>query len=159
MTTFNKDLAIHMFDANVRFSKFIHLPTLDVSQPIDAFDEFIEEYADQYFETLAETWPNLTKHIDRDSFPTEAWELAEVLSDFCNKEFLICAEVAIPKDFKFTADGEVQSYRSGFGNYYQIWFFADTTTEAAKYAINWAEKLFDRRMKAAQEYAQEKNND
>lgn len=147
MSKFTKDLAGEMYDASCRFSKFIHIPTLDANQPNDAFRDFVDEYCEQYYETLAQTWDDFKIHVkDPDKFPDQAWMFAETLWDYCDKEFLICADVSIPSDFKFNEKGEFLSCRSGFGHYYQIWIFADNTTEAAKFAIDWAEKLFDKRM-------------
>lgn len=142
MNNFTKDLAIEMFDSSVRFSKFIHIPTLDANQPDDAFRDFVDEYCEQYYETLAQTWEGFKIHVkDPDKFPDQAWMLAETLWDYCEKEFLICADVAIPSDFKFNEKGQFLSCRSGFGHYYQIWFFADSTVQAAKFSINWAERM------------------
>lgn len=148
--TFPKELASEMFDASVRFSKFIHIPTLDANQLNDDFRDFVDEYCEQYYETLAQTWDDLNIHIaEPDKFPDQAWMLAETLLDYCNKEFLICADVSIPQKFNFNEKGEFLNCNCGFGNYYQIWFFADSTVQAAKFAIDWAAKLFEQRMSHA----------
>ena len=142
MNKFSKDLAGDMYDASIRFSEIIHIPTLDAVSPTDQIERFSEDYLDGDRNTLSSTWDKFSKYLDSDEeLPKDTWEVAEILLDYCDKEFIFHIDIAIPHAFHFNEKGQFSSCSSGFGYYRQIYIFANSTTEAAEFGIAYAEKM------------------
>ncbi len=142
---FPSQLSEEMFNNNVVFRKILHVPTLNVDLDVsEDFEEFLWDLESQNGEELKEQHPqlegfinNVLRNLSREWAIDHASNLVADHSDF---EFLINLEIAIPFNFRFSADGAYQS--NSLGRSYRCqWIFAKSMKDAAEQAIKLAEKL------------------
>jgi hypothetical protein len=138
-------LAEEMFNNNVKFHRILHVPTLNVGLKVsEDFEEFLWDLEGQNSDTLIEQHPklegfikNVQRNMSRGWFEDHANDL---VTDHSNFEFLVNLEIAIPFNFRFSADGKYLSNSLG-GSFRCQWIFATNIKDAAEQAIKIAEKL------------------
>lgn len=158
---FTFQLAEDMFNNNVHFSIILHVPTLNVAHRVpEGFEEFLGDMDSKNAEYLVEQHPELKQFINEvREYSGSEWNeehATRLIRHHINLEFLVNLHIAIPRNFKFTEDGEFLSCSIG-GHYRCQWIFATTMVDAANQAIRLAIDIHDiEEQKARKEQAQER---
>lgn len=157
MEKFPRKLASDMYDNHVRFAHILHIPTLTTSSDdkiSDEFQDFISSASeDVQSASLLKQCPELKgllKIIQKsDDFEGDAHDIAMQLEKHCGDfEFLVQFETALPHGFKFNAQGEYSSNKTG-GYYYLVWILAKDMVDAAEQANTYATDLFQTELEKA----------
>lgn len=149
ISKFPSQLTEDMFHEQVSFESILHIPTLTVTDNVpEAFEDFLSSL-DCNADNIVKKHPKLQELIgyfqDDENHPTESASLLYRhynYSDF-DFEFLVQVQTSVPRNIKFTSEGNFHSCNTG--GFYQLnWIFATDMKNAAEQAIEIAENVFAR---------------